>query len=470
MAILESPSNSTHQAEVDSAGNLLVNLPTDSNVAGKVRMLDASGEDLDVTENNSLRVSLSNVILCDQVDGAAVNTNIWNQASSGMTIAVVSGFITLNSGSAVTASTYAILSSIKFMPLYGTLPLRVTVNAKVTNIPEANATVELGIGTVATNATPTDGAFFRWGPAGQLFCVINNGGSESSSAALTSVIEDDDGDSISLPPSQNVIHLFEIEIVEDRVLFYVDDILVSTLNVPSGQNYPFNAGRQQIFSRVYTSGSAAAAAPQIAIGQVNVVQQDLNKIKPWQHVLVSLGRGAYQSPVTPFAQTANHANSTSPTSATLSNTAAGYTTLGGRFQFAAVGGAATDFALFAFQVPNGFQLYINDISISCMNTGAIGGLTGTILDWAVAINSSAVSLATVDGAGTWAPRRVPLGMQSFGISAAIGVAASDINRRFDTPIVVDSGRFFHVIVQIPAGLATSSQIFRGNVFVNGYQE
>lgn len=470
MAILESPTNTSHLVEVDENGNLNVNLPTLSEQAGKARMLDASGDDLDVTENNSLRVSLSNVILCDQVDGASVNTNIWNQSTSNMLIAVVNGFITLNSGTITTGSSYAILSSIKFCPLYGTLPLRVTVNAKVTNIPEANATVEIGIGAVAATGTPTDGAFFRWGPAGQLFCIINNGGSESSSAALTASVSDDDGDIVVLPPSQNVIHLFEIEIVEDRVLFYVDDIQVAVLDVPSGQNYPFNAGRQQIVARVYTASGAPAAAPQLAIGQVNVIQQDLNKIKPWQHVLVSLGKGAYQSPVTAFGQTANHANSTSPVSATLSNTAAGYATLGGRFQFAAIGGAVTDYAIFAFQVPAGYQLYINDISISCMNTGAIGGLTGTILDWALGVNSSAVSLATADGAGTWAPRRIPLGMQAFAISASIGVTASDINRRFDTPVVVDSGRFVHIILQVPVGLATGSQVLRGDVCINGYFE
>ena len=44
--------------------------------------------------------------------------------------------------------------------------------------------------------------------------------------------------------------------------------------------------------------------------------------------------------------TANHANSTSPSSATLANATAGYSTLGGRFQFAAILGAATDYARF----------------------------------------------------------------------------------------------------------------------------
>lgn len=66
----------------------------------------------------------------------------------------------------------------------------------------------------------------------------------------------------------------------------------------------------------------------------------------------NLSMSAGRNPFT-GAQLENHTNSTAPTSATLSNTAAGYTTLGGRFQFAAVAGAATDYALFGFQVPAG---------------------------------------------------------------------------------------------------------------------
>lgn len=458
MAILQDPSTPGNLAKVDSSGNLFTNLPTNPALAGNVRALDGNGDALDVTENNALRVSVSNLTFWDQVDGSAPNTNLWSPIVSNMAIAVVNGFLVLNSAASVTANGYAIYQSNKFLPFYGVLPFRASFNGKVVNLPEANATAELGVGNVGTNAAPTDGAFFRWGPAGQIFCVLNNGGSETASAAL------------SVPPSQSVIHLFEIEVVENLVFFYIDDVLVSSLPVPSGQAYPFNAGRQQIFARVYNGGTAPSVAPQLMIGQVDVVQEDLNQNKPWDSILACLGRGAYQSPVSAFGQTANHANSTSPSSASLSNTAAGYTTLGGRFQFAAVAGAATDYALFGFQVPTGYQLILNSISISTANTGAIGGLTGTLLDWALGVNASAVSLATADGAGTWAPRRIPLGLQSFGISAAIGAMPPDVTRRFDTPIVVDSGRFLHVILQIPAGLATGSQILRGDVFFNGFLE
>ena len=38
------------------------------------------------------------------------------------------------------------------------------------------------------------------------------------------------------------------------------------------------------------------------------------------------------------------------------------------------------------------------------------------------------------------------------------------------PLVVESGRFFHVILQVPVGTATASQIIRGVVQVTGRYE
>lgn len=170
-----------------------------------------------------------------------------------------------------------------------------------------------------------------------------------------------------------------------------------------------------------------------------------------------------------FDQLTNHANSTSPTSATLSNTAAGYSKLGGRYQFAAVAGGATDYALFAYQVPTNLRAFITGIAIDAWVTGAANATTATILDWFLGVNANAVSLATSDTAGVGAPRRIPLGMQACLASAAIGSEIGPrIERVFPTPIVVEPGRFIHIGLQIPVGTATSSEVIRGDVMVNGY--
>lgn len=179
-------------------------------------------------------------------------------------------------------------------------------------------------------------------------------------------------------------------------------------------------------------------------------------------------QGAWQLPSS-LAQLANHANSTSPSSATLSNTAAGYATLGGRYQFAAVSGAATDYALFAYQVPSTApRLFITGIAISTINTGAAVATSAHIFDWSLGLNSTAVSLATTDAGSTFGPRRVPLGMQGLLSGAAIGAAAADLVREFRTPLVVEPGRYVHVILQMPVATATASQVIRGDVMFNGH--
>lgn len=170
-----------------------------------------------------------------------------------------------------------------------------------------------------------------------------------------------------------------------------------------------------------------------------------------------------------FDQLTNHANSTSPVSATLSNTAAGYSKLGGRYQFAMVGSAATDFALFAYQVPDNLRAFITGLRIDAMVTGAANATTASILDWFLGVNANAVSLATADVAGVGAPRRIPVGMMGCLAAAAIGTPfAPAIEIAFPTPIVCEPGRFIHIGLQVPLGTATSSEVIRGDVLVNGY--
>lgn len=448
---------STNLADVNANNELKAALTLVSGDAGFVNIQDSVGNTITTTENGALNVSTDEVILWEQVDGSALNTNIWTTSASTMTVAQANGFIVLNSASSIATGAYAILQTNRYIPLYGPLPLRVLFNDKVSVQPQANATIELGIGLASGTSAPTDGIFFRWNSSTQFIAVVNNGGSETYSSALTA-------------PTSNIVHLYQIIVVEDRAEFYIDDVLVAEILVPAGLAYPTNNGRLPLFARTYNGGSSPAFAPTISIGQVIVAQQAMNQNKTWEDILAAMGRGAYQSPVTAYGQTANHANSTSPVSASLSNTVAGYTTLGGRYQFAAVGSAVTDFALFAFQVPTGYQLVIKNLTITAMNIGAAVAVGPTILDWSIGVNNSAVSLATADGAGTWAPRRIPLGMQSFALLGAIGLSATDINRTFGVPLIVESGRYLHIIVQVPVGTATSSQVIRGDVMINGYFE
>ncbi len=466
MSIIIRSGDSADLATVNADGELRVRLTDDEKNAGYVRIAGSTysgdeGEDVRVSEDGYLMVGQESMVFYDQVEGAALNSLLWATSTSTMTVTQSSGLIALNAGLSTTAGTYAIVSSIKHIPLYGQYPLLVAFSAAVNTAAQANATIEMGIGLAAGTAAPTDGAFVRFAPNGTMQGVVSFGGVESS-AAMT--FEDDD------PFVVGNLANWLIIIDNDDVCFMYNGDQVATVPLPVNQPFPTANGRLPVFGRVYNGGSAPATAPRLQIGRVMVAQSVLNQERLWAQTLAGIGRGAYQTPVSAYAQTANHANSTSPSSATLSNSAAGYTTLGGRWQFAAPAGAGTDFALFGYQVPTGYQLFLTGIAISAINTGAAVATTATILDWAVGLNSSAVSLGTTDGASTWAPRRLPLGVQSFQVGAAVGAAASDIVRTFDAPLVVDSGRYLHVIVQVPVGTATASQVIRGTVTINGYFE
>lgn len=448
--------SSGNNAEVNAAGELKTALSALAGDAGFAKLLDSNGDPINTTEHGYLNVSTDDMVFFEQVDGAALNTNKWTTSVSTMGIVQAGGYISLNNAGVL--SGYAILQSIRSIPMYSYLPLKISFNVLSTVLPQPNAIMEIGIGSVSGSSAPTDGAFFRWNALSEFRAVVNNNGSETQSSVLT-------------PPIASDATLLDIVLVEDKVQFLVDDNKVAEIDVPVALAFPTNAGRLPLFARVYVPSGTPAQAPKLNIGQVVVAQQGLSQNKPWGDTLASLGLGAYQLPVTTFGQNANHANSTSPTSASLSNTAAGYATLGGRFQFAAPAGAVTDFALFAFQVPSGYQLYLQNIAISTLNLGAAVATTATVLDWALGVNGSVVSLATAESPPTsWAPRRIPIGMQSFLVGDGIGKQANDLERVFTTPIVVDGGRFLHVIVQIPVGTATGSQIIRGDVVLNGYFE
>lgn len=429
-----------------------------------VRLVDRFGGEASFVEDGHIQAALDTTLVSDRAVGTTLNTNVWTAATTTMTIDTLSGFYRLNASAITTAATTASISTIKLHSLgYADLPVYGVAVAKTNNLPLANSTAQLGFFSF-TGTTPaaTDGCYFEWNASAEFRAVTNFNGTPLQSAVLTN-------------PSSNIIHVFTVQASYDECQFFVDGNEVASIPLQNvGGTSPLLGPKLAYTARVTTSAGAPLLAPSLQVASVTTYLTASNINKAFTHQLAGGGRAAYQSPVTTFGQTANHANSTSPTSATLSNTAAGYTTLGGRYQFAAPLGAATDFALFGYQVPTGLQLYVTGIRISACNTGAAVATTATMLDWSIGANSSAVSLATADTLGppptAWGPRRMPLDSQGFVVGAAIGACAPTIVHSFSTPVVVDSGRFFHVILQVPVGTATASQVIRGDVLVEGYFE
>lgn len=397
----------------------------------------------------------------NQNEGVALDARNYTSATTTMTITQASSFITLNASAITTANTNARVTTHRVFPYLDgqALVTMWTFKRATGQVGQSNELLEMGP-VVHTGATAaSDGVFFRWNTSGEFRAVSTFNSTDSQSAVLTS-------------PTANVTHTAVIFRRATGTDYFIDGVRLAAIE-DAAQANPTSARGVPFSARVVVGATPPSTAPNLQIGPVSVFRCG-DADKSWGEKLAASGLSSLQAPLTPFAQTPNHANSTSPTSATLSNTAAGYTTLGGRYQFAAPVGAATDFALFGYTVPTGYQAYITGIAISTCNTGAAVATTATMLDWSIAVDSTAVSLATADSFGppfvTMGPRRVPLGVQGFIVAAGIGVCAPDIVRTFSPPLVAEPGRFVHVIVQVPIGTATASQVIRGDVTLTGYFE
>jgi len=263
-------------------------------------------------------------------------------------------------------------------------------------------------------------------------------------------------------------YVWDVLLDDDSVTFICQDPTTGTL--VSEQSLNINAldprfgmspyWFQHARSFVTSAAANVGTATQLYVPDSTVAYLDNDLGMPLGHLCAAMDHGTVVNPTIVRTQLANYANSAAPASATLSNTAAGYTTLGGQFQFAAVAGAETDYALFGFTVPTGVSLFVDSVFIDTTNTGAAVATTETILQWFIG-EASAVTLASNSF------RRF-LGQQVFPIAAAIGAQATPINRTLSTPFVVHSGRFLHIALKMPRGTATASQIIRGGIDIGGY--
>lgn len=459
--------NSGVIAEVNTDREVLIAPTQTSEKSGFMSLVSEKGvypngdrvmKELECSEDYRLRAEVDTLWLYDYPLGTAVNTRKWKTVLTTQTLTIAGARYELNSSGITTVNTGSMLQSWRVVPFYKANTTYVEFNVNWTAAPVANWFAEWGVSNAATAiAAATDGVFFQI-TAGQFRGVCRNASVETS-VDLGLVLE------------EGVVHDFVIEITQGIVRFWHEGDLLGSVTVPNAQFGATSQPTLPVMVRTYNG----AVAPSIAIKlQCSAIQSsnggaDVNRLWPTQQA--GMGNSAVQAPSgSTVGQTGNYANSAAPASATLSNTAAGYTTLGGQFQFAAVAGAETDYALFGYQVPAGQTLVIRGIWIDTMNTGAAVATTATWLQWALGVGASAVSLATADGAATKSSARIALGNQVFPIASAIGAQATRIDVNLDAPLVVNATEFVHVILKMPLGTATASQVVRGVVGINAYFE
>lgn len=395
-------------------------------------------------------------LFIDQFEGTTLNGNRWTSVSTTMTATqtTVAG-LQFNGASITTVSTGYMLKSNRAFLRSLRQPLHGKFRARLWHF--NNSVMELGFGDAATfNGANATGAYWQVTAAGVVQPVLTFNGVDTTGSDVRGLLD------------LTNHYTFDIFMDDDEVTYMIQD--TSTGLVVSKQSIKLPATAQTLLSttqigvlaRLYNTAVAPATASVMNLTSVYVAMLDgiTNASQP--HIMAMMLRGGEAQPHT-GAQLAQWSNSAAPANATLSNTAAGYTTLGGLFSFAAVAGAATDYALFGVQIPAPATFVCTGVQIDAWNTGAAVATTPTVLAWALAVNATAVSLATSSTI------RVPLGAQALPVGAAIGAMADrTISRTFESPMAVGPGRWLHVLLRMPVGTATASQVIQGMVSVNGY--
>jgi hypothetical protein len=457
-------------AEVDSANNVHVVLNKDTATAGYAVMMSEKDPGAvtgtpyvtapEVSEDYRLRVGIDTILFRGVFNHAGQDINRFQHQLSTGSITYAGGYAVIASTTA--ANQGAMLKTWAQFPIVGTAQTWVEMDLSYSAILTTSHIMEFGLGlpTTAIAAMP-DGVFFRYS-AGELLGVTNYNGTERLTAAFPALSV----------PEVGVDHKYSIAIGPNEVEFWIDDVLYAHLAAPTAKPGVVSAASQPFFARVYST--AITTVQNLNIGAIVVSLGDVATSKPWADQCAGAGYSAVNANLT--GSTANWANSAVPATVVPTNLAASYATLGGQFLLAAAATAETDLILFAYLVPvstpviTGRTLYITEVYIDSVNTGATVAGTPTIMQWGLGVGSSAVTFATTDGAASKAARRMPLGVQSWVVGALAGQGAESISRQCRAPLVVNPGEYVHVFFKWMVGTATASQVIRGVVGINGYWE
>lgn len=476
MSIIIKSGANGHLAGVDEQTNLLVNTPMSASSAGYSVMTAQNDEgtitgnrymvDPEVTGDFRLRVGVDNMAFNELFPGAAVNTALWTTPVSTMTLTVAGGFANLNAASSIAINAVARLQTYRHFPCYKSYTTYFESEVNFTQTPVIGNVCEWGAFLSTGTAAPTDGVFFRINAAGEFRCVTNNNGTETQSGTL-------DFDALV---GVNHTKSFLIYIMSNKAFFWIDNILVATIESPAGQGTLTSSQNLPMSFRNYNS-TATSIAQVMKVSMVNVTMADQSTGKPWTHIVAGAGGHSSQGQTSgTMGSTALYTNSLAAGAgvALTNTTAAAGSGLGGQFSVQPTLAAGTDGIVSSYQVPLGTaavpgkSLYVTRITLNSAVTTALTG--GPVLyALSLAYGHTAVSLATTETATSKAPRRLPLGFQSIPATSAVGVLGGQIDLSFETPILVQPGEFIQVVAK-NLGTVTSAGVVVFIISIGGYFE
>lgn len=464
-------------AEVNSSNQLLVVLPTTLAEAGTAIIAGQNGDgtytsgvpynvNARVSPQNRLNVGVDTMEFDYNFIATAQDTGAWKFGSTTMTASQTGGFVTFNANSTATTTTGCSLQTWRtFNPITNS-GMKVSFDGLLSNPIPGNEVHELGLYFATTTTGPADGVYFRLTSAG-IIGVINYNGTEtattfSASAASTYLV------------ATNSFTLSFV-VYAGQVDFFIAGIYLGTIPIPQGNAYAFLTGALPVCVQQRNSG-VVSGPQQYKLGRVHVTQTDIDLSLPFSHQMAAEGGMASQAMQgSTMGSTALYTNSLASGSAgTMTNTTAGLGSgLGGQFTGLATLAAGTDGIVCSYQNPAGSVtiepriLMITGIKIMSVVAQSFTGPNAAIFAYSLAYGHTAVSMAQAEsatfatpGTGVKAPRRVPLGLESFIATATPGTMSSPqgIYMPFNSPIAVNPSEFVAICAKSLGGTMTAGAL------------
>jgi hypothetical protein len=421
----------------------------------------------ETSQDYRLRVGMDTILFDDTFSGLAQNTSIWAYANNTMT-ASLPGAGTLNFGTVQgTAATHgAFMRTFQYMPLFGASGMAVEFSlGQFTANLVANEVFLVGLGNVSVAGTePTDGVWAQFTSAGTILVLRYNGvTTQSGVLELNSTL------------AQGSMYHYVIVVGDEDVQLWRDNVLLVELAIPLTSAQPFIQGALPVFMQKLCTGTVANTNT-MRVSDVTVSQLDIQATKNWGLARSIAGRSGFigQNGQTQ-GRTALWGNSAPPTAVALTNTTAAFTGLGGIAAVLPTLAANSDGIVFNFTNPaptiniTGRNLVINGAQVQGVVSVILAG-GPVVYAYAVAFGQTAVSLATAETgsfvtATTHAPRIVPLGIESYAATAAVGVVGSQgLTLTLANPMVVRPGESVALIVRNIGVVTTTGAITITAVF------
>ena len=416
------------------------------------------------SDDYRLKVGLTTPLFDYQFTNTAQDTDFWYYKSGTMTATQSAGFLNLNAISSTGSGNGCLMQTWRVFKVMANAELYVTITINVPAAPLANEVAEFGlfIGTAAAapGTAPADGAFFRLSNAG-LIGVINNAGTETPTGVLISAGSIVIGQSYQLG----------INMTTYQTEFWNNNTLLGTLPTPAGNVMPFASGALPLCVQQRNSGAVGGGTNmQLKIGSVRVEQDDLALGMPLSHIQAAMGYAYQGLPGGTQGTLSNYTNNIALTPFALANVGTGALTgLGGIAAINPTLAAGTDGVIFQFTNPAGGvaqvprTLVITGVSVQGAVTTILSNAVASVLVYSLAFGATALPLATAQGATfttatTKAIKTVPIGIETYGINAAVGTLGCPTPLTADlsqAPICVNPGEFVCLIAR-QVGTVTSS--------------